>query len=297
MLALTIGKMPLGSLKENKLHIDLKKASVYNNYAQMFAVFGYPGMIPDTDLFTAVYERFAAELDFLKDKISLCRSKKEADKAFSEGKTAAFLSVEGAEVLDCSTERLEDAYLKGVRSLCLTWNRPTELTGTNTSDTDRGLSQKGRDYVRLAEELGIILDVSHISDAGFWDLARMAKKPFIASHSNSRAVFNHSRNLTDDMFKAVRDIGGTAGLNLYSDFLGAGEVNIETAVRHIEHFLELGGEKTVAVGGDLDGCEKLPAGVDSLSDLPLIYEALAERGYDKQLLDDIFMNNLMRLFA
>ncbi len=295
-LALIHKNKPLGALAGNDLHVDLNGAAAYGGYAQFFAIFAYPGLIPGPDLFGAVYGRFAAELDCLKDKIGLCRTKKEAEAALGRGRAAAFLSVEGAEVLDCDLKRLEEAHESGVRSLCLTWNRPTELTGTCSADTGRGLSAKGRDYARLAEELGIILDVSHISDAGFWDLARLAKAPFIASHSNSRAVCPHPRNLTDDMFRALMDCGGTAGLNLYSGFLAGGKnAGIEDAVRHIEHFLELGGERNVSIGGDLDGCESLPAGINGIRDVGLLYAALRDRGYDEKLLEDIFFNNLMRV--
>jgi membrane dipeptidase len=294
-LELSLKKLPVGSLAQNELHVDLKKAGAYSKYAQFFAIFGVPQMYPDGDVFTIIYERLIKELEFLSDKIALTRTKAEAEDAFKTGKTAAFLSVEGAELLGCDPKRLEDAYLKGVRSLCLTWNRATELTGTHTEDRDRGLSLKGKDYVRLAQDLGIIIDVSHISDPGFWDIIKISRAPVIATHSNSRAVCEHSRNLTDDMFKAIRDSGGTAGINLYADFLGSGEVSIETVLRHIDRFLNMDGEKSLAIGGDLDGCDRLPAGINNLGDVGLIYEELSKRGYPEQLLEDIFFNNLMRV--
>jgi membrane dipeptidase len=294
-LLLAEKNMPIGSLDKNDLHVDLNKARTFSKYAQFFAVFGLPQMYPDKDVFTLIFERFISELEFLSDKICLVRTKAEAEAAHKSGKTAAFISIEGAELLDCDLKRLEAAYEKGVRSLCLTWNRATELTGTNTEDRDRGLSPKGREYVLLAQDLGLIIDVSHISDQGFWDIIKISKAPVIASHSNSRAVWGHTRNITDDMFRAVRDTGGTVGINLYSDFLGSGEVTAETVLRHIDRFLNLDGEKSLAIGGDLDGCERLPKGICNLSDVKLIYEELLKRGYPVQLLDDIFYNNLMRV--
>ena len=294
-LLLAQKNLPLGSLNKNELHVDLNKAQTFSKYAQFFAIFGVPRMYPDKDVFTVIFERFIKELDYLTDKISLTRTKTEAEAAHKAGKTAAFLSIEGAELLGCDPKRLEAAFVKGVRSLCLTWNRATELTGTNTEDRDRGLSLNGKDYVRLAQSLGIIIDVSHISDQGFWDIIKISKAPVVATHSNSRAVCDHSRNLSDDMFKAIRDTGGTAGINLYSDLLGTGEVTIETVLRHIDRFLSLNGEKSLAIGGDLDGCERLPKGISNLSDVKQIYEELLKRGYPTQLLDDIFYNNLMRV--
>ena len=295
LLTLHFSKSPVGALYENALHVDLKRAAALGTYAQFFAIFGTPEMAPGGDIFTILYDRFTAELAANPDRAALCRSRTQALAAAEEGKAAALLSVEGAEVLSCDPARLEDAYENGVRSLCLSWNRATALCGTCAQDPDRGLSQKGTDYVNLAQSLGMVLDVSHLSDPGFWDLEKRMKGPFIASHSNARAVFAHQRNLTDDMFRAIRDHGGTAGLNLYADFLGEGEVTVETALRHIEHFLDLDGEKTLAIGGDLDGCERLPKGMSGIQDLPLLRAALADRGYPEALLDDIFYHNLMRV--
>ncbi len=298
LLRLALDRLPTGSLAENNLHADLKRGLSYGKYAQFFAIFAEPDLFPGEDMFDKLCNRFFAEMDYLRGSgfpAALCTCKSEADKAAGDGKAAVFLSVEGAEVLGCELKRLEEARAKGVRSLCLSWNRATELTGTCVQDTDRGLSQKGRDFIRLAGELGVIIDVSHISDRGFWDAAKVSKAPFIASHSNSRSVFAHPRNLTDDMFKAIRDSGGTAGLNLYADFLGPGRAGLEQIVRHVEHFLEMDGEKSVALGGDLDGCDRLPDGIGGIEDMGLIYETFLGRGYPHQLLDDIFYNNLMRV--
>jgi membrane dipeptidase len=194
LLKLAIDKLPLGALAENSLRVDLKRGLSYKKYAQFFAIFAEPDLFPGEDLFDRVYGRFSSEMDYLKSggfPAALCACKGDADRAAAEGKAAVFLSVEGAEVLGCVLKRLEAARVRGVRSLCLSWNRATELTGTCVQDMDRGLSQKGRDFVRLAGELGVIVDVSHISDRGFWDVAKSSKAPFIASHSNSRAVCAH----------------------------------------------------------------------------------------------------------
>lgn len=295
LLGLHFSGAPLGALEDNQFHIDLNRASAFSFYGQLFAIFGFPEMAPDGDIFDLLYTRFLGEAEACAHRLRFCRNQRDARQAMAEGKSAAFLSVEGAEVLGCSPEKLEEAAQKGVISLCLTWNRPTVLTGSCSEDKDRGLSREGEEYVRLASRLGMVLDVSHLSDPGFWDLEKIVDGPFIASHSNSRAVYAHPRNLTDDMFRAIRDHGGTAGLNLYSAFLGDGDVSIDETLRHIEHFLELGGEKTLAIGGDLDGCEKLPVGMHGVQDIRLLYEELQRRGYPDPLLDDIFCENLLRV--
>ena len=181
----------------------------------------------------------------------------------------------------------------GVRLLNPVWNRANVLSGTNAEDPERGLSAKGRDFIRALEEYGIYPDVSHLSDAGFWDLVHIARRPIVASHSNARAVCPHRRNLTDDQFRAIRDSGGVVGLNLYLHFVG--QPTMDALVAHVEHFLALDGEKTLCLGGDLDGCEALAAGMTGMQDVPRLYEALKARGYSDALLEDIFWNNLRRL--
>ncbi len=288
------GSLPVGSLRRNRLHVDLERGLRLEAYAQVFALFGVSEMGVE-DLFGTLYSRFRAEMEACAELVSFCRSRKEAEEAISARKVAAFLSVEGAEVLECSPQRLEEAAEKGVRSFGICWNKANELTGTCVQEPDRGLSGRGKELAKQAWDLGMLLDVSHLSDPGFWDVEKLAKGPFLATHSNARALHPHPRNLTDDMFRAIRDHGGTVGINLFTQFLGEGEVSVETVLRHIDHFLDLGGEKTLAIGGDLDGCETLPAGIEGLQDLHLLRDALEQRGYEDALLDDIFFGNLMRV--
>lgn len=288
------GPLPVGSLYENKLQVDLKRGLEMDAYAQTFALFGFKEM-GHADIFETLYSRFISEAEACEEYLCFCRSRSDALNAAKAGKAAAFLSVEGAEVIDCDPKKLESAAEKGVRGFGICWNRANEITGTNAQEPDRGLSVKGKDLVKLALELGLTVDVSHLSDPGFWDVEKLAKGSFIASHSNSRAIHDHPRNVTDDMFRAIRDHEGTVGINLYSLFLGEDNVTVETVLRHIDHFLDLGGEKTLAIGGDLDGCDRLPEGIRGVQDVRLIRDALAQRGYEEALLDDIFYYNLLRV--
>ena len=147
--------------------------------------------------------------------------------------------------------------------------------------------------MREAQRLGMIVDVSHISDEGFWDIMNITKAPIVATHSNSRAVWNVSRNLTDEMFIAICKSEGVVGINLYANFLGD-DPDLNTVCDHILHFLALDPSgKHIALGGDLDGCEKLPNGFDGVQDYPKLAQSLLDRGVSEETVFDIFWNNAM----
>ena len=283
-------------LRQNGGHVDLTRDALFARRGQFFALYDDVKRLPAGTAWQRccqMHDWFTAQLAENSGRITLCRSGAEADAAVAAGKTAAFLSVEGADLLDCSIRQLHTAADWGVRVVNPVWNNANALSGTCADDPDRGLSRQGRDFLREMEKLGVYADVSHLSDPGFWDLFRMTERPMIASHSDARALCPHRRNLTDDMFRAIRDTGGVVGLNLYRDFVGG--PSMDALVAHAEHFLALDGEKTLCIGGDLDGCEALAAGMRGMEDVPRLYRALEKRGYSQALLEDIFWNNLRRL--
>ncbi len=268
-------------LRKNTGCVDLERQKGFSPCARFYAVFGGYGDV------LGILKRELAENS---DMVSLCLTPQDAENAFKEGKQAAFISLEGAELIECSPQRLRDAYAEGIRAVNITWNFKNELSGSNL--TGGGLTEKGREFVRAAQELGVIIDLSHISEEGFWDVLELGGKPPVASHSNSKELCGHSRNLTDSQFKAIAGAGGVVGINLFSEFLGENP-DIETVISHIERFLALGGEKTVAIGTDLDGCDSLPEGIRDVADMSKLYEALLKRKYPESLVRDIFFNNLM----
>lgn len=286
-----------GGFRVSEGHLDLERTRKFGKYAQLFAIFWDLADTGDRtmrDVFDAQYGIFRREVESNADVLCFCRTGGEADAAFAAGKSPAFLSVEGAELLDCSLERLEEAFLLGVRAVNITWNHANALSGTNAEETDRGLSKEGRAFVRRMQALGMLVDVSHLSDPGFWDVVEEAQKPFIASHSNSRSVFFDPRNLTDGQFTAIIDRHGVTGLNMYAGFLGD-DPDFDTVTAHLEHFLALGGEKNVAIGGDWDGITAMPKGMRGIQDMDLLYEALLRRNYKETLVQDIFYSNMMRV--
>ena len=290
-----------GSMRENSGHIQLAEAhKKFESYAQFFAIFAdTQTMMPGKSyeqMFREEYALFCREMERNSDIVVHCRTAEQAEMAFWGDRIAAFLSVEGAEILDCDLKRLDEAYQMGVRAVNITWNHANILSGTNVEETDRGLSGEGKAFVRRMFELGMLVDVSHLSDPGFWDVAKLAEeagKPFFASHSNSRNLWYHPRNLTDEQFKEIVRLGGVAGLNMCAEFLSA-EPTVDTCVAHIEHFCELGGAKNISMGGDWDGCTP-PKEIRTVIDAEKIYERLLKRNYPEGLVQDIFYNNLMRV--
>ena len=277
-------------------HTDLRRGAEFAHYAQVFAIF-HDGAKPPIDGMLAECGRqaqmFRTQLELNEDKMMQCRTAEDLKRAAAEHKTAAFLSVEGAELLECDPNRLGFAAELGVKLVNLTWNRANALSGSNLEERGQGLSEQGRAFVKRAQSLGILLDVSHLSDPGFWDLVDITQQPIVASHSDSRALCDHSRNLTDEMFRAVRDTSGFVGINFYTPFIGRSNT-IDDIFAHLEHFLEMDGEKTVGFGGDWDGCDRMPEGIGGVQDMVKIYEKMLQRNYSQTLIDDIFYNNLKR---
>ena len=286
-----------GGLRRQAGHLDLERRRGKGRWAQFFATFGSPEDMPGRSLwevFLEEYALFRSEVDANADLVVFCRTGAEAQAAFAAGKTAAFLSAEGAELLDCDPDKLRLAHRMGVRAVNITWNHPNALSGTNAEERDRGLSDLGRAFVRTMGELGMLVDVSHLSDPGFWDVMEITDRPVVATHSNARAIFPHPRNLTDAQFTAIINTNGVAGLNMYAGFLGE-DPDFDTVVSHLEHFLALGGENNVSMGGDWDGITRMPRGMSGIQDMEKLYEHLLRRNYSESLLEKVFYSNLMRV--
>ncbi len=285
-----------GSLRRNQFHIDLERASKLGGYAQCFACFTTPMMEQWHNLSPIVlFERELAtiqrEIEKNRDLISIAYSPKEIRKNQNAGKMSAILTLEGTAGFGHDPELLEDLYAIGFRIVSLGWNEKNILTGSHM--TGGGLTDQGRAFVSEAQRLGIIVDVSHLSDEGFWDIMDMTQAPVIASHSNSRAICDVSRNITDDMFKAICATGGVVGFNQYTKFVGE-KADLDKACDHLLHFVELDPDaKHIALGGDLDGCDELVDGFDGLQSYPLLAQKLLDRGLTERMIMNIFWNNAL----
>lgn len=288
-------------MRRNPGYLDLERMAAYRKAAQFFAIYHPLHKAPADGMFAVArrqQEFFAGEMAKVPDLAVHCRTAREVAEANAGGKIAAVLTCEGSELLNCDPANLDWAQSVGVRAINLTWNHANFLCGSHKSEPERGLNSLGKEFVRQAQSRGILIDVSHCSDPAFWDLAAITEKPILASHSNSRAVCGHTRNLTDDMFRAIMETGGAAGINFYAAFVTGGKTaTLEDAAAHVDHFMELGGAKNVCLGGDWDGCREVAGDMRGIEDLPAFWEVLARRGYPEDVLEDLFYNNLLRVLS
>ena len=223
-----------------------------------------------------------------------CRTMDDVETAWNAGKTAAILTVENGSALGGVLSNVEKLARDGVKMMTLTWNGENEIASGNV--TDHGLSPFGHQVIPLMEEHGILVDVSHLNDTGFYQLLDVVHKPFVASHSNSRSVCGHLRNLKDDQIREMAARNCLIGLNFYDFFLREeGNAQPEDLLRHIDRFLDLGAEHCLALGSDFDGAD-LPPWLNSTGKLINLHTLLLERGYSSQLCENIFHRNAADFF-
>ena len=285
------------SLRSNDRHIDLTRAGELGGYAQCFAMFTTPDFDqwfgkPVTEVFDATLDNLEKELALNADIIAKAGSTAEVQANLDAGRMSAILTLEGPAGIGFDAGRLEELYQRGFRISTLGWNEKNILTGSHR--TGGGLTDAGREYVKECQRLGILVDVSHISDEAFWDIMDITEAPIVASHSNLRSVCDHSRNLTEDMYRAIVQTGGTAGINLCAPFIKPEGADFDATCDHIFRMLELDPSgQHVSLGGDLDGCDELPAGFLGIQSYNALAQRLAERGLDEKTIRNIYWNNTM----
>lgn len=267
------------------------------HWAQCCAIF-VPDRLHGTeavDYYTLHRDSFFRQMAALEHLAAPCRTADEIEQAWNDEKTAALLTVENASALAGELSRIEQLRRDGVVMMTLTWNGANEL-GSGHS-TDSGLTAFGKAAVREMEQQGILVDVSHLNDRGFFDLLDTAQMPFVASHSNARAVCPHRRNLTDEQIREMVDRACLIGLNYYNAFLRPDkrEATLEDLWRHIEHFLELGAQDCLALGSDFDGAD-LPTCLDSPEKIARLEAFFLEKGLSPTLAKQILFGNALSFF-
>ena len=284
------------NLRSNQLHIDLERGKTLPGYAQCFGFWSttdlpLPKGMKIEEIFWCQVSYLQDAIDKNKDLIRQARTGDDVRKNLAEGLMSAIFTIEGPANIGFDPGKLQKLHNLGFRISSLGWNEQNCLTGSQS--TGGGLTKRGREYVKECQRLGILVDVSHISDEAFWQIMDMTERPVIATHSNSRHVHPSSRNLTDDMFRAICNTGGVAGFNLYTDFIGENPT-VDTACDHIFHWLELDPAGThIAIGGDLDGISEMPEGFRGVQDYPKLANRLLERGLDEIILNQIFWSNAL----
>lgn len=289
------------SLRSSNHHLDLMRMQEGDYLLQCFAVFVNmaESVNPLTDGMKLV-DIYYEELGKNKDVIAPVLYYEDIENNLKTGKMSAMLTGEEGQICDGSIEILRNYYRLGMRMMTLTWNYENDLAYPNMAS--KGLKEMGFEFINEMERLGMIIDVSHLSDAGFWDIYNHTLKPFVASHSNARAVCPHPRNLTDDMIRAMADRGCVVGLNYCGAFLdvcgskpGEHESRIFDMVQHIKHITTVGGMDIMALGSDFDGIGG-ELELNGCSQMPRLAEALCRAGFHESDVEKIFSQNALRVF-
>lgn len=281
-------------------HIDLPRLMAGGIDVQFFAAYIEPIYKPDRSLKRTlqIFDSFFTELEANADQMILATSVADIHAAQAQGKIAAVMAIEGGEALEGDLGVLRVLHRLGVRSIGLTWNERNNIAdGVGDCRSGGGLSEFGSALIQEMNRLGILVDVSHLSDPGFWDVVELSNQPIIASHSNSRAVCNHRRNLTDEQIKALAKNGGVMGMNFAASFVREdGHPTLDDLLNHIDHIVQLVGPEHVGLGSDFDGISATPEGLADASRMPLITEGLVRRGYKTEDIRLILGGNYLRVF-
>ena len=271
--------------------------------------------------FEELYKEFINQMNLYSDRISIVTNAEEILANEREGKLSALLTVEGGEACVGDVDKLSYLYDKGVRMMTLTWNYINELGYPNINgmrrnepgfspfipDTEHGLTDTGIEFIKAMEDMGMIVDVSHLSDAGFYDVYNNTEKPFVASHSNAREVCPFVRNLTDDMIRKLGKRGGVTGLNYCRDFLFTSaeekeivydnylDISCNKLAEHARHIVNVGGMGVLGLGSDFDGIHAY-VGMPKADKMDHLANALHKNGFTEGQIDDIFYGNVMRVY-
>ena len=292
-----IDDLSQGDLYENSWKIDIKRLQRAKSRIQDFALYVNMEKHPNS------YARYCDMLALFQEQVTTysnhimhIRSYADIKACYDTNKIGALLSVEEGGVFEGDLHKLRKAYDDGVRLITITWNYANGLGEPHCGDATKSLTSKGVEFVELMEDLGMIVDCSHLNDGGTKQLGQILRKPFIASHSNARALTNHSRNLSDELITLIANKGGVIGLNFAQAFLGTSSISrIEDIVKHGLYIRNLGGDDVVALGTDFDGIRP-DTEIEDIAHMPELYDAFIKAGLSEYSVDKIFWKNADRLF-
>lgn len=286
--------------RSDRGHIDLPRMIEGGVTCQTFAIYtGRRAIVPEASLMAMkMVDKFYTEIE-ANPEIVAVTTHDEIVAAKKAGKVCGLLSLEGAEPLMGDIALLRVYYKLGMRMLSFAWNYRTPFAdGLGAKRSESKLPELGVQALEEMNRLGIVFDVSHLCDSVFWDVNDVVKRPFIASHSNARALCSHARNCTDDMIKAIADHGGVLGMNYAPQFIvdGGENVTVMDMVDHIDHIVKLVGPDHVGLGSDFDGIGPPPKGIETVDQTPNVTRELVKRGYSDEDILKILGGNHMRVF-
>lgn len=278
---------------QNNLDVSIEKSLEYKSYIGCFAVW-----IPDDLRGEKAFKFFKHCAKLLnnfevkyKNKFKICQTTEDLKSVVNLRGSGIILTVEGSAAVAGKISNVEYLSKSGVKIMTMTWNGSCEAGDGVEINNSRGLTKFGKDLVKEMEKYNIIVDISHANEKLFYDVCSIATKPFIATHSNSKTVCNHKRNISNEQFKYIRNIGGVVGLTLCEDFLSDSKKSgFDSFLKHMEYFLSLDGEDTIAIGSDFDG-SVMPKDIYGLESIKNLYEYLLKKNYSESLLDKIFFSN------
>lgn len=281
-------------LIKNNCHIDIEKLKNFNSPVQFFAIWLQPKYYENPMQQTLKYiDFYNTQLKKYSEFIDKAESVKDIEKNRNCKKISAILTIEGGEAIE-SISSLQLLYNLGVRAVALTWNNSNKIAG-GIEENQKGITDFGYSIVSKMNKLGMIVDVSHLSEKSFWDFDKVAENSYIASHSNAKKLCNNRRNLTDEQIKAIANKNGVIGINLYSGFLSNNETStVEDILKHMDYIIKLVGSDYVGFGCDFDGIDKTPELVSDVSKLELVIEKIITL-YGDCVAEKILNNNFMRV--
>ena len=290
--------------------VDFLRMKAGGQLAQFFAVFlppqeGYRMMgvepMADEAYIAALRQCLLDNVAAHEDLIRMAYSAQDIERNRAAGRMSAVLTMEDGRAVEGRLENLRRYYDMGFRAISLTWNAPNWFGAPNSKDPavmKTGLTDFGKEAVAYMQELGILVDVSHLSEGGFYDVADICKKPFVATHSNSIALCPHQRNLTDEQIRTLGNAGGVTGLNFGPEFLNE-DVTCKRSTaallaRHARHIADVGGVDCVGIGSDFDGIEG-ELEISDCSQMELLADALRAEGFSAREIEKIFYENVLRV--
>ena len=285
-----------GDLYRNTWKIDIEKLQKAHSKVQDFALFINLGKTNDPyGRYEEMRNLCTTQIHLYGEHIQHVLSYQDVESVYESGKIGALMSIEEGGVLGGDLDKLKQAYQDGVRLITLTWNYPNGLGEPHCGEQHKKLTSKGIEFVEAMQDLGIIVDCSHLNDAGTEQLGDILDVPFVASHSNAREVTAHTRNLPDNLIKLIANKGGVIGLNFAQSFLGTSPISrIEDIVKHGLYLINKGGEDVVALGTDFDGI-KPNTEIKDASEMYRLYDAFKEAGLSVEQCEKLFWKNADRL--